>query len=218
MLFLVAFYGLFAALIGGHGRGARRHRRRAGARIARAAVDHTGATARARRRQMGRHRRARCSGRRDDAPWILPDAAFRAAAGGRHSVPVQRHRARPLPRRAGAARAADARGDALRRRARAHVPGGAGERLAAADVRGFRPVPAHVPAEEGPAVAHLGAGVGPVLAAVARAARRSAPLARSRCNRACCPRCLPCSRSRWSLGSCPANRCSPADKIRSTGE
>ena len=39
VLFLVAFYGLFAAVDGRHGRRARRHGRRARARVARAAAD-----------------------------------------------------------------------------------------------------------------------------------------------------------------------------------
>ena len=96
ILFLVAYYGLFASVMGGM----------AVALDATAGERERGSlepllttplsTRRARRRQVAGDRRLRRAGRAADAGRVLPDAELRAAAGGRHSVPVRQRRARPL--------------------------------------------------------------------------------------------------------------------------
>ena len=101
MLFLVAFYGLFAAVMGGM---AAALDATAGERE-RASLEPLLTTpARPLELAVGKWLAVVAL----DAAVVvltliglLPDAALRAAAGGRHSVPVRRHRARPLRRRAG---------------------------------------------------------------------------------------------------------------------
>ncbi len=93
---------------------------------------------------------------------VLSHAALRAAAGGRNPVPVRARRIRALRRRADSADPADARDPALRRLSRPHVQGGAIQPVGAA-VRGVvAPDRADVPAKEGAGVAHLDSRVGPV--------------------------------------------------------
>ena len=125
VLFLIAFYGLFASVMGGMA----------------VALDTTAGERErpslepllmtpARRCELATGKWLRglvlnAAGRGPDAVGVLPDAALRAAAGGRHSVPVRAGRTRPLRRRADPADPADAGDPALRRLPRPHVQGGA---------------------------------------------------------------------------------------------
>ena len=179
VLFLIAFYGLFAAVMGGMA----------------AALD---TTAGERERLslepllttpvgplelatgkwlavslLNAHRGAA------DADRVLSHAALRALAGGRHSLRVRPVGVRPLRRHARAAHPADAGDPPLRRLPRPHVQGSAVQSLGAA-VRHFAAADrADVPAAQGSGMAHLDPRVGSVRAPVARAARRSVAVGRA---------------------------------------
>ena len=96
VLFLVAYYGLFASVMGGMAvaldtTAGERERQSLEPLLMTPARP-----ARDRRRQMARRVRVQCARRAADADRLLPDAAVRAAAAGRRAVPVRRARVRPL--------------------------------------------------------------------------------------------------------------------------
>ena len=120
VLFLVAYYGLFASVMGGMAvaldtTAGERERQSLEPLLMTPARP-----ARDRHRQVARRQRVQCARRAADADRLLPDADVRAAAAGRRSVPVRRARVRPLRARA-RADDPDAAGDPALRRAAARA-------------------------------------------------------------------------------------------------
>ena len=100
VLFLVAYYGLFASVMGGMAvaldtTAGERERQSLEPLLMTPARP-----ARDRHRQMARRQRVRCARRAADACRLLPDADVRAAAAGGRALPVRRARVRPLRARA----------------------------------------------------------------------------------------------------------------------